>query len=103
MREHVEVRSQNRQDLRTALEEDGLVLDYEAIVDLDTGAVIGDVRHPGVEPARARRPSSPRRRSTWSTKPGWPCRSGRGCSTGRSADLATGGARLRCPRTSGSG
>ena len=37
MREDVAVRSQNRQDLRAALEEDGLVLEYEDIVDLDTG------------------------------------------------------------------
>ena len=38
MREDVVVRSQNRQDLRAALEEDGLVLEYEDIVDLDIGS-----------------------------------------------------------------
>ena len=42
MREHVAVRSQNRQDLRAAVEEDGLVLEYEPIVDLETGVAVGD-------------------------------------------------------------
>ncbi len=61
MREHLEVRSQNRQDLRTALEEDDLVLDYEAIVDLDTGTVIGDGavlgwRQPGPETEQPQAP-----------------------------------------------
>lgn len=42
MREDVVVRSQSRQDLRTALDEGGLVLDYEDIVDLDTGVAIGE-------------------------------------------------------------
>ncbi len=61
MREDLEVRSQNRQDLRTALEEDDLVLDYEAIVDLDTGVVIGDAavlgwRQPGPETEQPQAP-----------------------------------------------
>ncbi len=42
MREHVAVRSQSRQDLRAALEDDGLVLEYEDIVDLGTGEAIGE-------------------------------------------------------------
>ncbi len=42
MREHVAARSQNRQDLRAAVEEDGLVLEYEPIVDLETGEAVGD-------------------------------------------------------------
>ncbi len=42
MREHVAVRSQSRQDLRAALDDDGLVLEYEDIVDLATGAAIGE-------------------------------------------------------------
>jgi diguanylate cyclase (GGDEF)-like protein len=42
MREDVVVRSQNRQDLRAALEEDGLVLEYEDIVDLDSGVAISE-------------------------------------------------------------
>jgi diguanylate cyclase len=42
MREHVVVRSQGRQDLRTALEDDGLVLEYEDIVDLATGEAIAE-------------------------------------------------------------
>lgn len=52
MREHVEVRSQSRRDLRTALEEDDLMLEYEAIVDLETGVSVGEAailgwRQPG--------------------------------------------------------
>ncbi len=42
MREDVVVRSQNRQDLRAALEEDGLVLEYEDIVDLGSGVAISE-------------------------------------------------------------
>jgi diguanylate cyclase (GGDEF)-like protein len=42
MREDVVVRSQSRQDLRAALEGDGLVLEYETMVDLETGEVVGD-------------------------------------------------------------
>ncbi len=42
IREHVAVRSQNRRDLRAALDDDDLVLDYEDIVDLRTGAAIGE-------------------------------------------------------------
>ena len=42
MREHVVVRSQSRQDLRAALEDDGLVLEYEDIVDLGTGEAVGE-------------------------------------------------------------
>ena len=42
MREHVVVRSQGRQDLRTALDDDGLVLEYEDIVDLATGEAIAE-------------------------------------------------------------
>jgi len=52
MREDVEVRSQNRRDLRAALEEDDLVLDYEPIVDLESRVAIGQTailgwRQPG--------------------------------------------------------
>ena len=42
MREEVVVRSQSRQDLRAAMEDGGLVLVYEPIVDVETGAVIGE-------------------------------------------------------------
>jgi len=42
MREHVAVRSQSRQDLRAALDDDGLSLEYEDIVDLGTGEAIGE-------------------------------------------------------------
>jgi diguanylate cyclase (GGDEF)-like protein len=42
MREHVVVRSQSRQDLRAAMEEGGLVLEYEPIVDVVTGYSIGE-------------------------------------------------------------
>ncbi len=42
MRQHVAVRSQNRQDLRAAMEEGRLVLEYEPIVHLETGVVVGD-------------------------------------------------------------
>jgi diguanylate cyclase (GGDEF)-like protein len=41
MREHVVVRSQSRRDLRAALDDDGLVLEYEDLVDLDTGEAVG--------------------------------------------------------------
>ncbi|MDR3649098.1 MAG: EAL domain-containing protein [Acidimicrobiales bacterium] len=42
MRRHVAVRSQNRQDLRAAMEEGRLVLEYEPIVHLETGVAVGD-------------------------------------------------------------
>jgi len=42
MRQHVAVRSQNRQDLRAAMEEGRLVLEYEPIVHLETGVAVGD-------------------------------------------------------------
>jgi diguanylate cyclase (GGDEF)-like protein len=42
MREHVVVRSQSRQDLRAAMEDGGLILVYEPILDLETGMVIGE-------------------------------------------------------------
>ncbi|HVA03410.1 MAG TPA: EAL domain-containing protein [Acidimicrobiales bacterium] len=42
MREDVVVRSQNRQDLRVALDEDGLLLEYEDIVDLESGVAISE-------------------------------------------------------------
>jgi diguanylate cyclase (GGDEF)-like protein len=42
MRDEVVVRSQSRQDLRAAMEDGGLVLVYEPIVDVETGAVIGE-------------------------------------------------------------
>src|ERR1700681_782284 len=42
MREHAAARYQNRQDLRVAMEDGGLVLTYEPIVDLNTGAAIGE-------------------------------------------------------------
>ena len=42
MRQHVDVRSQNRQDLRAAMEEGRLVLEYEPIVHLETGVAVGD-------------------------------------------------------------
>jgi len=54
LRDNVAQRSQHRQDLRSALEDGGLVLDYEPIVDLATGATIGESallgwRQPGPE------------------------------------------------------
>jgi len=42
MRQSAAARSQNRQDLRDALEEGRLVLEYEPVVDLGTGVAIGD-------------------------------------------------------------
>jgi diguanylate cyclase (GGDEF)-like protein len=42
MRQHAEDRHQNRQDLRAAMDDDGLVLEYEPIIDLVTGAAIGE-------------------------------------------------------------
>ncbi len=42
MRRDVAVRSQSRHDLRAAMEEGRLVLEYEPIVDLGTGAAVGD-------------------------------------------------------------
>ena len=42
MREHATVRYQNRLDLRAALEEGGLVLTYEPIVDLVSGSPVGE-------------------------------------------------------------
>jgi len=54
LRENVALRSQSRQDLRSALDDGGLVLEYEPIVDLETGDAIGESallgwRQPGAE------------------------------------------------------
>ncbi|HEV2360198.1 MAG TPA: EAL domain-containing protein, partial [Acidimicrobiales bacterium] len=47
MREVAEVRFQSRQDLHAAMEDGGLAVRYEPIVDLRTGALVGECAMPG--------------------------------------------------------